>query len=99
MTFIQIIEFKTRDIDGVNKLLDEFLAKTGGKRTAARAMMTKDRDAGDTYLNIVEFPSYDAAMQNSNLPETSEIAAKMAALADGPPSFRNLDVIRVEDMG
>jgi len=98
MSFIQIIEFKTKDIDGVNKVLDEFLAKTGGKRTSTRAMMTKDRDAGSTYLNIVEFPSYEAAMQNSNLPETAEIAAKMAALADGPPIFRNLDVLRVEDM-
>ncbi len=99
MTFIQIIEFKTKNIDGVNKLLDEFLVKTKGKRTASRAMMTKDRDGADTYLNIVEFPSYEDAMKNSNLPETAEIAAQMAALAEGPPSFRNLDVVRVEDMG
>jgi hypothetical protein len=99
MAFIQIIEFKTKNIDAVNKLLDEFLVKTKGKRTASRAMMTKDRDGANTYLNIVEFPSYEEAMKNSSLPETAEIAGQMAALAEGPPIFRNLEVIRVEDMG
>jgi hypothetical protein len=28
----------------------------------------------------------------SNRPETSEFAAKMAKLCDGPPTFRNLDI-------
>jgi len=37
-------------------------------------------------------------MANSKLPETSEFAAQLAALCDGPPSFRNLDVIREEQM-
>ena len=49
-------------------------------------------------MQIVEFPSYDEAMANSNLPQTSEFAAKLASLCDGPPTFRNLDVTREEQM-
>jgi hypothetical protein len=33
-------------------------------------------------------------MENSNRPDTSEFAAKMAKLCDGPPKYYNLDVIR-----
>jgi hypothetical protein len=78
--------------------LDEFLAKTVGIRTSTRALVTKDRENDGTYLNIVEFPSYEAAMENSKLPQTAEVAAKLAKLCDGPPVFRNLDVLREEDM-
>jgi quinol monooxygenase YgiN len=98
MRFVQIIEFKTSDIDAVDRVLDEFLAKTQGVRTATRAMVAQDRDNKGTYLNIVEFPSYEAAMENSNLPETAEVAGKLAELCDGPPTFRNLDVRREENL-
>ena len=98
MTFIQIIEYRTTRIDELNAALDGWLAATQGKRAASRGVQTKDRDAADTYLQIVEFPSYEQAMANSSLPETSEFAAKLAALCDGPPTFRNLDVTREEPM-
>jgi quinol monooxygenase YgiN len=96
MAFIQIIEFKTKQIDEFNKALDEFLASTEGNRSTTRGRQTKDRDNENTYLQIVEFPSYEAAMENSNRPETGEFAAKLAKLTDGPPTFRNLDVLRDE---
>jgi hypothetical protein len=32
------------------------------------------------------------------LPETSAFAQKMMAICDGPPTFRNLDVVREEDL-
>ena len=98
MTFIQIIEYRTTRIDELNAALDGWLAATQGKRAASRGVQTKDRDAADTYLQIVEFPSYEQAMANSSWPETSEFAAKLAALCDGPPTFRNLDVTREEPM-
>ena len=41
---------------------------------------------------IVEFADYQEAMENSNLPETSEFAEELAKLCDAPPSFRNLDL-------
>lgn len=98
MPFIQIIEYTTSRIDEFNAALDEWLDKTKGTRAATRGVQTKDRDATNTYVQIVEFPSYEKAMANSNLPETSEFAAKLASLCDGPPTFRNLDVLREEPM-
>lgn len=96
MRFIQIIEFTTSRIDEMTQLMDEWLASTEGKRTASRAVLTSDRDRDRTYLSIVEFPSYEKAMENSNLPETAAFAESMAKLCDGPPVFRNLDVQRDE---
>ena len=98
MKFVQLIEFKTGDIDAFNRLLDEWLQESSAVRTATRATQTKDRDDERTYVHIVEFPSYEAAMENSNRPETAEFAARLAKLCDGPPAFRNLDVLREEDM-
>ena len=45
------------------------------------------------YVSIVEFESYEAAMANSELPETRAVADKYAALCDEPPRFVNLDVL------
>jgi hypothetical protein len=98
MPFIQIIEYKTARIDELNVALDGWLERTKGKRAATRGTQTRDRDAENTYVQIVEFPSYEDAMVNSKLPETSEFAAQLAALCDGPPTFRNLDVLREEQM-
>lgn len=98
MTFIQIIEYKTSRIDELDALLDGWLEATEGKRSATRGLQTKDRDAADTYVQIIEFPSYEEAMANSNMPETSEFAAKLQSVCDGPPTFRNLEVVREEKL-
>jgi quinol monooxygenase YgiN len=98
MKFVQLIEFKTQNIDAFNRTLDEWLAKTSSVRTPTRAIQGRDRDDAGTYIHIVEFPSYEAAMENSNRPETAEFAAQLAKLCDSPPKFRNLDVTREEEM-
>jgi len=89
--FVQIIQFTTSRIDEV-KALGEELRASGDTSQVLRATFTADRDRPNTYLNIVEFESYDAAMQNSARPETGAFASKMAELCDGPPSFLNLDI-------
>ncbi|WP_246011739.1 cupin domain-containing protein [Nocardia mexicana] len=96
--FVQTIEFKTTRLDEFNKHLDEWLAATRGRRAATHGMETKDRDQDDTYLQIVEFPSYEQAMANSDLAETTGFAESLAQLCDGPPVFRNLDLLREDDM-
>jgi hypothetical protein len=96
MKFVQIIEYTTSRQDEMQAVLDKWLASTEGKRANTRGMTTQDRDRPNTYLNIVEFPSYEAAMKNSELPETQDLAEQLAKLADGPPTFRNLDVIHEE---
>jgi hypothetical protein len=45
----------------------------------------------------VEFPSYEAAMKNNELPETAAMAEKMAAICDGPPTFYNLDLVETQE--
>jgi len=92
--FIQIIEFTTSRADELDAMLDEWLAKTEGKRTATRGVEARDRDRPNTYVQIIEFPSFEEAMANSELPETAEVAARLAELCDGPPTFRNLDIAR-----
>jgi quinol monooxygenase YgiN len=99
MEFIQIIEFTTTRLDEVEALMDEWVKRTEGKRKAHRGTVTADRDQADTFVQIVEFPSYDDAMSNSSLPETSDFAEQIAKLCDGPLKFRNLDVRRVDDFG
>jgi hypothetical protein len=84
--------------DDVEALVDEWRASTDGNRTARRGTFTQDRDRPNTYVQIVEFPSYEDAMANSDLPETAGFAGRLAGLCDGPMAFRNLDVRRIEDM-
>jgi len=92
MKFVQLIEYTTSKPDEMQAVLDEYLAASEGTRVESRGMVARDRDQPGTYFNIVEFPSYDAAMKNSESPETAAMAAKMQKLCDGPPSFRNLDI-------
>jgi hypothetical protein len=96
MAFIQIIEVTTTRPQDIQVLVEEWAASTEGRRTVNRAAFTADRDRPDTYLQIVEFPSYQDAKANSDLPETGEFAEKLAALCDSPPVFRNLEVQRVD---
>ena len=98
MKFAQIIEFTTRRIDGFNARLDEWLAGSEGHRIPHRAVLRRDRDARDRYLLMVEFASYEQGMENSGRPETGEFAAFLAEISDSALTFRNLDVLREEDL-
>lgn len=92
--FIQLIEMQTSRIDEVEALGKEIRARLddGSPSSPLRGTICEDRDRPGVYLNIVEFESYEAAMQNSNRPDTAEFAARLAKLCDAPPTFRNLDV-------
>jgi hypothetical protein len=98
MAFVQIIEIGTTRPDEVEALVSEWRAKTEGTRKAQRGTFTKDRDRPDTFVQIVEFPSYEDAMANSELPETASFAERLRTLCDGPLLFRNLDVLSVEEL-
>ena len=97
--FVQIIQYTATEKNRaeMDKLTDKWLADTEGKRTAGRAVSCKDRDKPNTYVDIIEFPSYEEAMKNNELPETGAFAEKAAELSDGPPTFLNLDVMRIDD--
>ena len=96
MEFIQIIECHTSKVDELTALEDEWRKATEGKRTLRRSIITRDRNDPERYLILAFFDSYDSAMANSNLPETTEFGRKQTALLDGPMEFTDLDVIRDE---
>lgn len=93
MPFVQIIQFRSSKVDEMRKLGDQYEAEIGSDNKARRAMITEDRDNPGTYLQLVFFDSYEEAMENSNHPATQKIAEGMGKLADGEPTFYNLDVI------
>jgi hypothetical protein len=92
MAFVQIIEFRTSRPDEMRKAVDEWEKATEGKRKVGRRVLCQDRDNPGRYINIVFFESYEKAMQNSSLPETDALSKKMMGIAEGPPTFYNLDV-------
>jgi quinol monooxygenase YgiN len=93
MTFVQIIDMKTKHADEILKLEAEWRSATEGRRTLRRSIVAHDRNDPDHYLVLAFFDDYESAMVNSNLPETAEFGQKQAALLDGPMQFIDLDVI------
>jgi hypothetical protein len=98
MTFVQLIEMTTTKVPEIEELVNEWMAATVGRRSASRSLLTKDRERPDTYVQVVEFPSYEEAMANSALPETTAFAGKLSALCVSGPTFRNLDLVRVDEL-
>jgi hypothetical protein len=96
MSFVQIVEFNTSNFDEIKALEDEWRKETAGSRPGTRITTCKDRDRDGHYFVIAEFPSYEEAMRNSDLPETDRTSRKMAELTDGPVGFTNLDVLSVD---
>jgi len=94
MAFIQIVEYRTSRFEEGQKFLDEYRSAAEGRSTATRVRVTEDRDEPGHYLTIAEFSSYEDAMRNSDMPETTKLSENLRGLADGPPTFHNLEVIR-----
>ena len=57
-----------------------------------------DRDTEDQYMFMVVFASHDQGMENSSRPATGEFASFLAGICDEGPTFRNLDVLREEEL-
>ena len=72
--------------------------RTEGRRSTSRSLLTKDRERPDTFVQVVEFASYEEAMANSGLPETTAFAEKLSALCVSGPTFPNLDLVRVDEL-
>jgi quinol monooxygenase YgiN len=93
-SFVQIIEYTSSRIDEIRNLGEKVRAERSGEEGGPRSIrVTEDRDKPGHFLTIVEFESYEKAMENSNHPATQAFAAEMASLVDGPPTFINLNVL------
>ena len=95
MPYIQVIEYTTSKWDQIEALVQQYEKDTEGRRTSDATRVCLDRDRANHYVAVVEFPSYEAAMENNNLEETATLAEAIMPLCDEPPIFHNLDVIRV----
>jgi quinol monooxygenase YgiN len=93
MAFIQIMDLRTSKFDDVKKLDDQWRNDTEGKRTLQRSVVARDRNDPEHYVVLAFFESPESAMKNSNLPETSAFAEKIAKLASGPIQFTDFDVV------
>ncbi|MEU6142187.1 hypothetical protein ABZ848_17685 [Streptomyces sp. NPDC047081] len=91
--FVQIIDFESDRFDEMRKLAEEmderFAGRSGGP---THRLVLKDRNQPNHYLVVMEFNSYEEAMANSDAPETTEFAQRMAALCTRPPSFTDCDL-------
>jgi len=96
MSFVQIVEYETERADEIaaqmGKRQDEATA-AGEQPPFTQMMVTQDRDNPKRYLAIIEFPSYEEAMANSNRPETDAMAKEFAKLCTRGPIYHNLDVL------
>lgn len=93
MAFIQIIECRTGEFEKIQQLEEQWRAATEGKRTLRRSIVARDREDPKRHVILAFFDSYEAAMENSSLPETADLSEKQAALVDGPMTFQNLEVV------
>ena len=96
--FVQTIEFRTQHYDELNALMEGWMEDIGADRPTGWMVMGRDRERPDTYVEVVAFSSPDAARRNSDNPVTTDFAAKMQGLCDAPPTFRDLDVVRAENL-
>ena len=93
MSFVQMFQFTTSDLEGIRRVDEEWRKATEGKRTVRREVIAADRNQPGRYFAIVFFDSYESAMENSNLPETQAAAEKWMALSSGEAIFHDLDVL------
>lgn len=90
--FIQLIEFETNDIEAVQKSILKFRDEHPDVMTFTTSRVAEDRDKPGTYISIVEFPSYEEAMKQSNHPALSEFVQSIGSELMADRRFRNLDV-------
>lgn len=98
MSFVQVIEFDTTHEQEIQRAMDEWRDTTENEHTVTHTTLTRDHARPHHYVAIVEFPSYEEAMRNSDMPETEVLARRMRDLCDGAPRFLDLDVIRDEEL-
>ena len=91
--FVQIVSFRTDRIEDFVALEDEWIRDTEGRRTLVDGALYRDRGDARRYWSINYFPSYEEAMVNSALPETTAFAEQAMARSDGPAEFVDLDLV------
>ncbi|HEX6870971.1 MAG TPA: hypothetical protein VF163_07735 [Micromonosporaceae bacterium] len=92
MSFIQIIEYETERAADIDAAMRQAMQRNAGRPGFTRLEHTQDHNNPKHYMTIVEFPSYEEAMENSGRPETHQMAQEMAAMCTSGPTYHDLDV-------
>jgi len=82
--FVQIIEFRTDRRDDLLGLAGRWPTDAIRNGTARSAWLCADRDDPGAWRLIVLFPSHDAAMQNSQRPETDAMSGEFRPVRRRP---------------
>ena len=82
--FLQIMELDTSKIDQVDALGRELAEVVGGEFKAREATTVEDRERRGHYYVIVEFDSYEDAMQNSEHPQTAQYSEEEGSAVGRP---------------
>lgn len=90
--FVQTIDVHTEDPDALLKVAHRWATDASQQGMATRTHLCRDYDEPSAWQWIVEFPSYETAMRNSQRPETDAMFREFAELCSDEPRFRNLDV-------
>jgi len=91
--FIQTIGYTTSKPDEIRALSEAFDRDNPDAPGFRSAKVLKDRDRENAFMIVAEFDSYELAMENSARPETDAFAKRLGELIDGPPEYRNFDVL------
>lgn len=97
MSFVQIVSFRTDRSAELAAHEEQWLRDTEGRRTLVDGALYVDRSDPRHYYAINYFPSYEEAMVNSALPETTAFAEHAMAVSDGPGEFVDLDLVSGRD--
>jgi hypothetical protein len=93
MGFLQIITFHTDRFEDFRAVEEAWQRDSVGRRTLTGGQVFADRNTPGRYVALDWFGSYESAMVNSNLPETSAQAEQAMALATGPVEFIDLEPV------
>ena len=94
MGFVQIIEFRSSHIEdggGGRRVGEGHLGKAD--RSSAHSLRRPRQPRSVLQHRVLD--SYEAAMENSALPKPMPLSNTMMRLADGPPTFHDLDVRKI----
>jgi hypothetical protein len=97
MAFVQVMTYKTEHRAEMDAALHRWLEDTQDVRRARKRLLLQDRNAADSYIEVVFFDSYEDAMHNSRLPATTMLSREFEQWTVDGFEFRDFDVA-VDDL-
>ena len=95
MSYVQIIEFVTREPQQMKDLGEKYLQDSAGTSKVKRAMIYHDRAESRRYVAVVEFENREDSFENENLPEYEDFTEGLAELSEVPLTYRSLELAHV----